>query len=275
MIYTIAEIGINHNGSLRMAKDLVRMASLCGCNAVKFQKREIDNVYTQEFLDSHRESPWGTTQREQKEGIELTKKEFHELFDFCKELNIDFGASAWDLDSQYFLNSLVPQFHKVASPMLTNVDLLEAIASDNKHTFISTGMSSSDEIAKAVEIFNLNGCSYELMHCVSVYPMRVGIANLNRIKTLRNMFKCNVGYSGHEVGVSVSVAACALGISSLERHVTLDRSCYGSDQSASLEMDGLRRVVKYSKEITIAMGDGNINVMSGQEELVKDKLRIV
>jgi N-acetylneuraminate synthase len=274
MIYTIAEIGINHNGSLNQAKKLIRMASLCGCDAVKFQKREIDIVYTQEFLDSHRESPWGTTQREQKEGIELTKNSYIELVEFCKEIDIDFGASAWDIESQYFLNSIHPQFHKVASPMLTNIELLESIAIDNKHTFISTGMSSAHEISKAIEIFNSYGCSYELMHCVSVYPMPVDIANIKRIKTLRDMFRCNVGYSGHEVGVSVSIAACAMGISSLERHITLDRSDYGSDQPASIEIEGLRKLVKYSKEVESAMGEGNINA-SLEEKEVKIKLRTV
>lgn len=272
MIFTIAEIGINHNGSLDIAKNLIRMAHLCGCNAVKFQKRDINSVYSQEFLDSPRNSPWGSTQREQKEGIELSEDEYTILKNFCSEMGIQFGSSCWDLISQDFINQLNPDFQKVASAMLTNIPLLENIAHRKIHTFISTGMSTKEEIKDAVDLFRDYRCSFELMHCVSIYPMKPELANLKRIETLRETFNCPVGYSGHEVGLSVSAAACSMGITSLERHITLDRSMYGSDQSASLELEGLRKLVKYSKEIERALGDGNLSLQ--EEELeVRDKLR--
>jgi len=266
-IFIIAEIGINHNGDLTIAKDLIKLAKLAGCNAVKFQKRDIDIVYTKEFLNESRESPWGKTQRDQKKGLEFDFEEYAEIDKFCKKLDIEWFASAWDINSLNFLKQFNCNFNKVASAMITDLNLLKEIAIEGKHTFISTGMSTSEDIDKAVKIFNDNKCSFELMHCVSTYPMKDTDANLNCINTLRDKYSCNVGYSGHEVGLSVSYAASALDISSLERHITLSRAMYGSDQAASIEPEGLRKLVGGVRKIEAAMGDGI-------KRIIKDEIPI-
>jgi len=271
-IFFIAEIGINHNGDMSIAKDLIKLAKETGCDAVKFQKRAIDLVYTKELLDSPRESPWGKTQRAQKEGLEFGEKEYREIDKYCKELGIEWFASAWDLESQKFLRKFNCTYNKVASAMLTFEPLLREIASEKKHTFISTGMSTVEQIDRAVAVFREAGCPYEIMHCVSTYPMDDEDANLNCIRTLRDRYKCNVGYSGHETGLAVSYAAAALGITSLERHITLDRAMYGSDQSASLEPAGLRSLVGAVRKIEKAMGDGVIRILD-KEVSISKKLR--
>ena len=272
-VYIIAEIGINHNGDINIAKDLIKAAKEAGCNAVKFQKRTIDIVYTKELLDSFRESPWGKTQRAQKEGLEFGLKEYKEIDRYCKEVGIEWFASAWDLESQKFLRQFNCKYNKIASAMLVYDHLLKEVASEKKHTFISTGMSTSEQIAHAVDIFRKAGCSFELMHCVSTYPMDDEDANLNRIKTLKDQYKCNVGYSGHEVGgFAVSCAAMALGITSLERHITLDRAMYGSDQAASLEISGLKMLVGAVRKIEKAMGNGKILIQPKEVPIAK-KLR--
>ena len=255
-IYIVAEIGINHNGDMSICKQLIDIAIEVGCDAVKFQKRNLDSVYTQEFLDSKRESPWGTTQREQKQGLEFSSNDYTEIDRYCKAKGIDWFASAWDLNSQEFLSLFNCKFNKVASAMIVYEDLLRTIAKEGKHTFISTGMTTYEDIDKAVAIFREEKCSFELMHTVSTYPMKDENANLKMINTLRKKYTCNVGYSGHETGVAISTAASALDISSLERHITLDRSMYGSDQSASLEPTGLRQLVGAVRKCEIAMGDG-------------------
>ena len=255
-IFIIAEIGINHNGDMSICKKLIDTAVESGCNAVKFQKRDINQVYTQEFLDLSRESPWGKTQREQKIGLEFDKNQYDEISQYCKTKNIEWFASAWDLNSQEFLQQFDCKYNKVASAMIVHTDLLKEIASEGKHTFISTGMTTYDDIQTAVDIFRTAACSFELMHTVSTYPMKDEDANLNMIKTLREKFKCDVGYSGHEVGLAVSYAATALNITSLERHITLDRAMYGSDQSASVEPSGFRQLVGAVRKIELAMGDG-------------------
>jgi len=255
-IFIIAEIGINHNGDMSICKKLIDTAVESGCNAVKFQKRDINQVYTQEFLDLSRESPWGKTQREQKIGLEFDKNQYDEISQYCKTKNIEWFASAWDLNSQEFLQQFDCKYNKVASAMIVHTDLLKEIASEGKHTFISTGMTTYDDIQTAVDIFRKADCSFELMHTVSTYPMKDEDANLNMIKTLREKFKCDVGYSGHEVGLAVSYAATALNITSLERHITLDRAMYGSDQSASVEPSGFTQLVGAVRKIELAMGDG-------------------
>ncbi len=209
-IFIIAEIGINHNGDLGIAKQLIDVAKIAGADAVKFQKRTIDLVYTKEMLDSPRESPWGTTQRAQKEGVEFGLDEYREIDAYCKGKGIEWFASAWDLESQKFLRQFDLKYNKIASAMIVYEDLLREVASEKKHTFISTGMTEFEQIDRAVEIFKGADCPFELMHCVSTYPMNDESANLNRIKTLRDLYKCDVGYSGHEVGLAVSYAA-ALG----------------------------------------------------------------
>ena len=260
-IYFIAEIGINHNGDIGIAKQLIDMAVEAGSNAVKFQKRSIDLVYTKELLDSPRESPWGTTQRDQKLGLEFGLEEYRIIDSYCKEKNIDWFASAWDLESQQFLRQFNCKHNKIASAMLVSEELLREVASEGKHTFVSTGMSTVGHIDRAVEIFRAAACPFELMHCVSTYPMNDEDANLNRIKTLRDRYQCDVGYSGHEVGLAVSYAAAALGITSLERHVTLSRAMYGSDQSASVEPMGLKQLVGAVRKIERAMGNGSMAVV--------------
>ncbi|HPU29880.1 MAG TPA: N-acetylneuraminate synthase family protein [Syntrophorhabdaceae bacterium] len=271
-IFFIAEIGINHNGDLGIAKELIKVAKDAGCDAVKFQKRTIELVYTKEFLDSPRESPWGKTQRAQKEALEFGYEEYKEIDRYCKELGIEWFASAWDLESQKFLRQFNLKYNKIASPMLTYEPLLRMVAEEKKHTFISTGMSTLEEIDRAVEIFREAGCPFELMHCVSTYPIEDEDANLKCIITLRERYKCNVGYSGHEVGLAVSYAAIALGITSLERHITLDRAMYGSDQAASLEPAGLRMLVGAVRKIEKAMGDG-IKKVNAKEVPISKKLR--
>jgi len=271
-IFIIAEIGINHNGDVEIAKRLIDVAKDTGADAVKFQKRTIDLVYTKEMLDSPRQSPWGTTQRAQKEGLEFGIKEYNEIDAHCKEKGIEWFASAWDLESKKFLRQYDCKYNKIASAMIVYEDLLKEVASEKKHTFISTGMTEVKQIDRAVEIFKNAGCPFELMHCVSTYPMDDVDANLNRIKTLRDHYKCNVGYSGHEVGLAVSYGAAALGITSLERHITLDRAMYGSDQAASVEPAGFRQLIGAVRKIEKAMGDGNMT-MNPKEISIAKKLR--
>jgi len=271
-IFVIAEIGINHNGDLEITKQLIDVAKDAGADAVKFQKRTIDIVYDKEMLDSPRESPWGATQREQKEGLEFGLEEYKEIDSYCRKKEIEWFASAWDLESQKFLRQFELKYNKVASAMIVYEDLLKEVASEKKHTFISTGMCSFDVIDNAVEIFKANDCSFELMHCVSTYPMEDTDANLNCIKTLRDRYQCDVGYSGHEVGLAVSYGAAALGISSLERHITLDRAMYGSDQAASIEPSGIRMLIGAVRKIEKALGDGKIG-MNNKEIPIAKKLR--
>jgi N-acetylneuraminate synthase len=263
-VYVIAEIGINHNGSMEICKDLIDIATESGCDAVKFQKRDIDQVYTQEFLDSPRESPWGSTQREQKMGLEFSAEQYKEIDKYCKEKDIDWFASAWDLKSQKFLQQFDCKHNKVASAMIVFPELLRMIAKEGKHTFISTGMCTYNDIQKAVDIFREESCPFELMHTVSTYPMKIEDANLNVISTLRRKFNCDIGYSGHEVGLTVSYAAVAMGITSLERHITISRAMYGSDQSASIEPHGIQTLVAKVREIEKAMGDGKKRILEDE-----------
>lgn len=271
-IFIIAEIGINHNGDMKICKQLIDLAVEAGCDAVKFQKRDIESVYSKKFLDGYRESPWGKTQRDQKFGLEFNKDQYSEIDEYCKYKNIIWFASAWDLKSQLFLREFRCKYNKIASAMLVNIELLEMVAEENKHTFISTGLSSIDDIAKAVKIFRSKNCSFELMHCVSTYPMKDSDANLRTINTLREKFQCDVGYSGHETGLAVSYAAAALGITSLERHITLDRSMYGSDQAASLAPPGIKKLVPEIRKIQIALGDGVKRIIDDEIPIAK-KLR--
>ncbi|MFH2011574.1 MAG: N-acetylneuraminate synthase family protein [Pseudomonadota bacterium] len=271
-IFIIAEIGINHNGDVNIAKQLIDIAKDAGADAVKFQKRTIHLVYPKELLDSPRESPWGITQRAQKEGLEFGLKEYQEIDVYCNQKGIQWFASAWDIESQKFLRQFNLKYNKIASAMAVYEDLLKEVASEKKHTFISTGMTKLEQIDRAVEIFRQAKCPFELMHCISTYPMDDEEANLNRIKTLRDRYKCNVGYSGHEVGLAVSYAAAALGITSLERHITLDRAMYGSDQAASVEPAGFRQLVGAVRKIEKAMGTGDMTVNHKEISIAK-KLR--
>ena len=273
MTFITAELGINHNGDIDIAKKLIDTAKLAGCDAVKFQKRTVEKVYSKEVLDSPRNSPWGTTTREQKNGIEFSKNEYDIIDKYCKNNHIEWYASAWDVESLEFLKQYELKYNKVASAMLTNMELINKIAQEKKHTFVSTGMSNMDQIKTAVNIFKKNECPFELQHSNSSYPMKIEEANLNCIKTLQNEFECNVGYSGHEsLGYLICVAAVVLGATSIERHITLDRSMYGSDQPASLEPAGLQRLVRDIRNIDLIMGDGEKIIWDSEIPVMK-KLR--
>jgi len=270
--FIIAEVGINHNGDLNIAKQLIDGAKWAGADAVKFQKRDINKVYSKEELDKPRESPWGKTNRDQKLGLEFDESEYDEIDRYCKEKNIIWFASPWDVNSVEFIKKYDLQYNKIASALLTHIDLLKAIASQRKHTFISTGMSTIDEIGAAINIFKEYECSFELMHCNSTYPMKDIDANLRVIRTLRHMFDCRVGYSGHEVGLIPSVVAVAMKATSIERHITLDRAMYGSDQAASVEIGGFKKMVDYIRLAERCLGDG-IKLVTADEEKIKAKLR--
>ena len=271
-IYFIAEAGINHNGDIEIAKKLIDLAIESGFDAVKFQKRTVNVVYSKEILDQPRESPWGTTQRDQKNGLEFGKEEYDQINEYCKN-KITWFASSWDIDSLKFLDQYNLKFAKVASAMIIDKPFLNELAKRGKYTFISTGMSSLKNIDDAVKIFRDNNCPFELMHCISTYPMKIEDANLKTVQELKDRYKCNVGYSGHESGLAVSYAAAGFGISSLERHITLDRSMYGSDQSASLETSGARELISVIKRMQIAVGENKLGNILKEEEAIAKKLR--
>ncbi len=273
-LYLIAEIGINHNGSLDIAKQLIDAAADAGFDAVKFQKRTIDKVYTKELLDSPRESPWGTTQLEQKMGLEFGREQYQEIDYYCKERGVAWTASAWDVDAQHFIRDFGVSFNKVASAMLGHKPLLREIASEEKKTFISTGMATLEEIDEVVNLFRKANCPFELLHCNSTYPMREEDANLRCIPMLKARYGCDVGYSGHESSlIKVCIAAVALGATSLERHITLDRAMYGSDQAASIEAHALRNFVKIVRKAPLLLGTGE-KIITPMELAVRNKLRV-
>lgn len=273
MVFITAEIGINHNGDLVIAKKLIDNAKAAGCDAVKFQKRTVDKVYSKEVLDSPRESHWGTIIRDQKLGLEFGEKEYDVIDEYCKSRQIEWYASAWDIDSQIFLRKYDLKHNKVASAMLTHYNLLNTIAEEKKYTFISTGMSTVEQIRNAVNIFRKYDCPFELQHSVSTYPMSTEDANLRCIQTLQKEFNCNVGYSGHESsGYLICVVAVSLGATSIERHITLDRAMYGSDQASSLEIHGLFRLVSDIRQIDLILGDGVKRVLESEVPIMK-KLR--
>lgn len=265
MTFIVAEIGINHNGDLNIAKKLIDMAVAAGCDAVKFQKRTIEKVYSKEFLDSLRESPWGTTQRDQKLGLEFSEKQYDVIDKYCKKKKIPWFLSCWDVNSQIRMRKFKTKYNKVASAMLVHEKLLKAIAEEKKYTFISTGMSTMKDIEKAVKIFRKHNCPFELMHSHSAYPMPTEEANLRMIETLKKKFKCKVGYSGHETSsYLLPVIAVTLGATSIERHITLNRAMYGSDQAASLEKAGLVRMVRDVREIDRVLGNGKKHIWDSE-----------
>lgn len=269
-VFIAAEIGINHNGDINIAKKLIDVATFAGCDAVKFQKRNPKSCVLPEQENVMRETPWGLmTYLEYRYRVEFGEEEYDEIDRYCKEKGMEWYASAWDIESQLFLRKYNLRHNKIASPMLTNIELLETVAEEKKDTFISTGMSTMAEIKKAVDIFRKYDCPFELMHCNSSYPMNNEEANLRCIISLRQKFGCNVGYSGHERGLQVSLAAVALGATSLERHITLDRAAYGSDQAASLEPQGLLRLVRDVRTIEQALGDGVKRVYESEKPNLK------
>ena len=275
MTFITAEIGINHNGKISIAKKLIDVAVSAGVDAVKFQKRDVEKVYTKKVLDSYRESMWGTTTRDQKLGLEFSESQYKEIAKYCKKKKIDWYLSCWDVGSQIQMRKFKTKYNKVASAMLLHTKLLETIAEEGKYTFISTGMSTMSDISQAVKLFKKFDCPFELMHSHSAYPMTAHEANLRVIQTLKKKFKCNVGYSGHEISsYSISMSAVLLGARSIERHITLDRSMYGSDQAASLEPSGLIRLVRDIRELDFVLGDGKKRIWDSELPAQK-KLREV
>jgi len=271
-VFISAEIGINHNGDLNIAKRLIDTAVLAGCDAVKFQKRTVEVVYTPEFLASPRQSQWGTTQRAQKEGLEFNEAQYDEINSYCNERGIAWFASCWDVGSQKFLRKYALKYNKIASPVLTLLPLLEAVAEEGRYTFIATGMSSWEEIDAAVAIFKKHSCPFELMHCVSIYPMEPKEANLLLIPAMRERYHCSIGYSCHEMGNIATLGAVALGAVSVERHITLDPKMYGSDQNASIGPVELIEFVKAIRLMETARGTG-IRELCAKEMAVRKKMR--
>ena len=265
MVFIVAEIGINHNGDMNIAKKLIDIASDAGCDAVKFQKRNVEKVYSSDVLDFSRESPWGKTTRDQKLGLEFSIKQFSVIDKYCKKKGIPWYVSCWDVESQIEMRKFKTKYNKIASAMLIHTKLLETVAKEKKYTFISTGMSTLKNISDAVKIFRKHKCPFELMHSHSAYPMRDDEANLRLIPVLAKKYKCNVGYSGHEIGsYNICIPAIILGATSIERHITLGRTMYGSDQAASLEASGLQRLVRDIRLIDKILGDGKKRVWSSE-----------
>jgi N-acetylneuraminate synthase len=250
----VAEIGINHNGSLELALQLIRAAAAAGCHAVKFQKRTIGVVYSAAELAQPRESPFGTTNGDLKRGLEFGWDAYTEIDRVCRDAGIMWFASCWDADSVDFIERFDPPCYKIASPCLTDHALLRRHRDTGRPLLLSTGMSTLEEIDAAVEV--LTTTNLVLMHCTSTYPSRIDELNLRAIPQLAQRYGVPVGYSGHEVGLATTVAAVALGAVVVERHVTLDRAMWGSDQAASVEPPGLERMVKYITAVEAAMGDG-------------------
>jgi N-acetylneuraminate synthase len=262
--FIIAEIGINHNGDVELAKTLIDVAVSAGCNAVKFQKRTPQLCVPDEQKALERDTPWGRlTYLEYRERIEFGQKEYEEINRHCRKQGILWTASCWDRPSLDFLEQFRPPFNKVSSSMLTNRELLAAYASTGRPLVISTGMSTISEIDDAVAFLG-NRAPWMLLHCTSTYPARPEEINLRVIDSLRDRYKCPIGYSGHEVGLQISIGAVSRGADVLERHITLDRAMWGSDQAASVEPQGLQRLVRDIRVIETAMGDGQKRVYESE-----------
>jgi N-acetylneuraminate synthase len=270
--FIVAEIGINHNGDLGITKKLIDAAVLAGCNAVKFQKRTVEVVYTPDELAKPRENPFGPTNGDLKRGLEFGLKEYEEIDHYCREKAILWYASCWDEASVNLMEEFSPPCYKIASASLTDDNLLRQHRKYGRPIILSTGMSTLEQIDHAVETLGLNDLI--ILHCTSTYPSEVEELNLNAIHTLRKRYGVPVGYSGHEVGLAPSVAAAALGSCMIERHITLDRAMWGSDQAASVEWQGFWRLVKDIRAIEKSMGDG-IKRVYPSEVPIMNKLRRV
>ena len=279
----IAEIGINHNGDLDIVKKLIDTAEFAGCDVVKFQKRNPDICVPEHQKEVMRDTPWGRmTYLEYKYRIEFGKKEYDYIDKYCREKSISWTASVWDLDSVNFMSSYDVPFIKIPSAMLTDDELLLATKNTGKKIILSTGMSTIDEIDHAVKILELGGSTdfsikennknYALLHCNSTYPAPIDELNLSCITTLKDRYGCEVGYSGHENGLIPSIAALCFGATIIERHITLDKTMWGTDQMASVEPHGLIKLVRGIRELQSAIGDGNKIVTDG-EKSIRDKLR--
>ena len=270
--FVIAEIGINHNGDAQIAKKLIDVASLAGCEAVKFQKRTIDVVYTPEELAKPRETPFGETNGDLKRGLEFGQTEYDQIDDYCRNKPIAWTASCWDEASVDFIDQFNPPFYKIASASLTDDALLRHTRAKGKPIVLSTGMSTLDQIDHAVDVLGTE--NLVVLHCCSTYPAQYAELNLKAIPALRERYGVPIGYSGHETGIASSVAAAVLGACIVERHVTLDRSAWGSDQAASLEPNGIMRVIRDIRLVEMALGDGVKSVVPSEIPIMK-KLRRV
>ena len=271
--YIISEIGINHNGDLNIAKKLIDISAAAGCDAVKFQKRNPDVCVPEHQKSVMRDTPWGEmTYLDYKYKVEFGKDEYDEIDRYCKEKGIAWSASPWDLDSLEFLNQYDIPFIKIASASITDKELLKKTCETGKKVIISTGMSSEEEIDEAVNILKDHAKDYAILHCNSSYPAPIEELNLSCIKTLNNKYNCEVGYSGHEFRLGTTVAAVYLGATIIERHVTLDRTMWGSDHMASVEPQGLFKLVSGIRELEKSYGNGNICVTE-TEKKVRKKLR--
>ena len=271
-VFVVAEIGINHNGDVDLAKKLVGAAVAAGCDAVKFQKRTVDLVYTAEELARPRESPFGSTNGDLKRGLELDRDAYLAIDRECRRLGIQWFASCWDQPSVDFIEGFDPPCYKIASACLTDDTLLRYAKAKGRPILLSTGMSSREQIDRAVDLVGRE--ALVLLHCTSAYPSRVEELNLRVIPWLSERYGVPVGYSGHEVGLSTTLAAVALGACMVERHLTLDRAMPGSDHAASVEPQGFARLVKDVRAITRALGDG-VKRVYDSELSTRDKLRRV
>jgi len=270
--YIVAEIGINHNGSVDIAKQLIDAAVRSGCDAVKFQKRTPELCVPHHQRNMIRYTPWGyMTYIEYRHKVELGYPEYNEIDRYCRERGITWFASCWDKPSVDFMKQFDPSCYKIPSACLTNSDLLRYIKVKKEPIILSTGMSTMEQIVAAVELLGTNNII--LNHCTSTYPCDPSELNLRMIITLRNYFNCPIGYSGHEVGLATTVAAASLGACLIERHLTLDRSMWGTDQAASVEPQGFERLVRYIRIVEMAMGDGEKKVYSS-ERSVMERLRL-
>ncbi len=268
--FIVAEIGINHNGDIEIAKKLINVAHFCGCNAVKFQKRTVDKVYTQEELKMPRQSIFGSTNGDLKRGLEFGYKEYKEIDKYCKSIGMLWFASCWDIESVDFIEQFDICAHKISSACLTDTELLKKVKNTQKPILLSTGMSTLEEIDKAVEI--LGNDNLILYHCTSTYPTENKEINLSLIPKLKERYNCPVGFSGHERGIFPSSAAVVMGACSVERHITLDRTMWGSDQAASLEPEGLRKMVRDIRNVPDILGNG-IKIVYESEIPIRQKLR--
>lgn len=274
-IYIIAEIGINHNGDMTIAKKLIDIAKVAGCDVVKFQKRNPDVCVPEHQKTIMRDTPWGRmTYLDYKYKVEFNQNQYDEIDIYCKEKDIKWSASPWDLDSLDFLNQYDIPFIKIPSALLTDLELIKESVKTGKKIIISTGMSTIEEIDNAVDtIKKVNAAAqYAILHCNSTYPAPNDELNLNCIKTLKDKYNCEVGYSGHEFGLTTTIASVCLGATIIERHITLDRTMWGTDQMCSVEPQGLIKLVRGIKELNKALGDGK-KIVTETEKPIREKLR--
>jgi len=270
--FLIAEIGINHNGKISLAKKLIDLAVKTGFDAVKFQKRNPEITTPNKKKYDLRDTPWGKiSYLKYKKKLEFGRKEFDEINRYCKKKKIQWFASPWDIESNNFLDKYKLRYNKIASPMIKNKKLADHIASKKKYTFISTGMCEIEDIEEIVKIFNKRKCKFSLLHCVSTYPANDKDLNLKMIDTLRKKFKVDIGYSGHEKSVSPTLAAVCLGATVIERHITLDRTMWGTDQAASLEEKGMKSLVDQIRKFEIALGDGKKKFLNEEKKKLSEK----